>query len=59
MADLAGADAGKADRDWMDLFSERHAYRCLPMSMANCSGWEIALPFGFNAEWNGGHAAAT
>jgi len=38
----------------MDATGERFAYRCIPLSMANASGWEIALPFGFEAAWYGG-----
>jgi hypothetical protein len=45
---------GRPNRDWMDAFSERHPYRCLPLTMANTSGWEILCPVGFTAEWNGG-----
>jgi hypothetical protein len=45
---------GHADRAWMDLTSERYAYRCIPLSMANASGWEIRLPFILEAGWNGG-----
>jgi hypothetical protein len=45
---------GRPQRAWMDAFHDRHAYRCLPLSMANSTGWEILCPFGFSAEWNGG-----
>ncbi len=45
---------GRPQRAWMDAFAERHPYRCLPLSMANSSGWEILCPVGFWAEWNGG-----
>lgn len=45
---------GRQSRDWMDAFVSRHPYRCLPMTMANTTGWEILCPFGFTAEWNGG-----
>ena len=45
---------GRPQRAWMDAFAERHPYRCLPLSMANSSGWEILCPVGFTAEWNGG-----
>src|SRR5277367_801127 len=38
----------------MEAFLDRHPYRCLPLTMANCSGWEILCPVGFTAEWNGG-----
>ena len=45
---------GRPQRAWMDAFAERHPYRCLPLSMANSSGWEILCPVGFSVEWNGG-----
>ncbi|MEG1451401.1 DUF6065 family protein [Brevundimonas sp.] len=45
---------GRQSRDWMDAFAARHPYRCLPLNMANTTGWEILCPFGFTAEWNGG-----
>lgn len=48
---------GRPDRDWMDAFSARHPYRCLPLSMANTTGWELLCPFGFEAEWDGGAGA--
>jgi hypothetical protein len=45
---------GRPQRAWMEAFDDRHPYRCLPLTMANCSGWEILCPVGFTAEWNGG-----
>jgi hypothetical protein len=45
---------GRPQRAWMDGFLDRHPYRCLPLSMANTTGWEILCPVGFSAEWNGG-----
>ena len=45
-----------ADRDWMDETDERHAYRCLPLSIANSAGWEILNPVAFSAIWDGGSA---
>ena len=45
---------GRPQRAWMDRFAERHPYRCLPLSMANTTGWEILCPMAFTAEWNGG-----
>jgi Family of unknown function (DUF6065) len=45
---------GRPQRGWMDSFHDRHPYRCLPLSMANSTGWEILCPMGFTAEWNGG-----
>jgi hypothetical protein len=44
---------GRPQRAWMDKFAERHPYRCLPLTMANTTGWEILCPMGFTAEWNG------
>jgi hypothetical protein len=46
--------AGEPDRAWMDKFSHRHPYRCLPLVFANTSGWELRLPIAFTATWNGG-----
>ncbi len=45
---------GRPERDWMDNFAQRHPYRCLPLSMANTTGWEILCPMDITAEWNGG-----
>jgi hypothetical protein len=41
-------------RQWMDDFPGRHAYRCLPMAIANTYGWEILSPCTFSIDWNGG-----
>jgi len=40
-------------REWMDDTEDRFAYRCLPLSIANQTGWEILSPAGFTARWNG------
>ena len=45
-----------ARRDWMDAFTGHHAYRCLPLSIANTYGWQLILPVDVTAEWNGGRA---
>ena len=45
---------GQQARAWMDNFASRHPYRCLPLTMANTTGWEILSPMAFTAEWNGG-----
>lgn len=42
-----------ANRQWMDEFSDRHAYRCLPLSIANTHGWDVACPADVEIEWNG------
>jgi hypothetical protein len=49
---------GRQSRAWMDAFAARHPYRCLPLNMANTTGWEILCPFGFTAEWTGGPSQA-
>lgn len=45
---------GRPQRAWMDRFAARHPYRCLPLAMANTTGWEILSPVGMTLEWNGG-----
>jgi hypothetical protein len=45
---------GRPQRAWMDQVHDRHAYRCLPLTMANTTGWEILCPWGLTATWNGG-----
>ncbi|MGZ3402621.1 MAG: DUF6065 family protein [Phenylobacterium sp.] len=45
---------GRPDRAWMDAFGGRAPYRCLPLTMANTTGWELLCPYGFSAEWTGG-----
>jgi hypothetical protein len=47
---------GRPQRAWMDGFQDRHAYRCLPLTMSNTTGWELLSPVAFTAEWNGGKA---
>ncbi|MGC6500130.1 MAG: DUF6065 family protein [Henriciella sp.] len=45
---------GRANRDWMDAFPDRQPYRCLPLSMANSTGWEILCPMDLTIHWTGG-----
>ncbi len=45
---------GRPDREWMDVFADRHPYRCLPLVVANTTGWELLSPVSFTAAWNGG-----
>ena len=40
-------------RAWMDE-TQGFAYRCLPLTIANTTGWEFLCPFGFTATWDGG-----
>jgi hypothetical protein len=43
-------------RRWMDDFPDKHAYRCLPLSIANAYGWEVLCPVPIEIRWNGGYA---
>ena len=44
----------RSQRDWMDAFPDRHPYRCLPLTMANSTGWEILCPVDVKIVWDGG-----
>ena len=59
--DGAGWDWGWADfqRDWMDATPHRNAYRCLPLTIVNQTGWWIRNPVGFTATWDGSPAAGS
>jgi hypothetical protein len=43
-----------ASRKRVDDLPDRHAYRCLPLSIANAHGWDILCPVAIKIEWNGG-----
>jgi hypothetical protein len=45
---------GRSERAWMDATRQRHAYRCLPLTIANSMGWELLCPQEVTAAWNGG-----
>lgn len=45
---------GERRREWMERTRDRFAYRCLPLSIANQSGWDLLCPASFAAIWNGG-----
>lgn len=49
----------RADRAWMDEIKDRHAYRCLPLAIANAYGWEILSPCALSVTWNGGVEASS
>jgi Family of unknown function (DUF6065) len=53
--DGTGWDWSWADwrRDWMDATPVKYAYRCLPLTIANQTGWWIRNPVGFTACWSG------
>jgi hypothetical protein len=41
-------------REWMDQTREKNAYRCLPLTIANSSGWEVILSEDVIVTWDGG-----
>lgn len=45
-------------RNWIDR-EIPHMYRCLPVLIANQSGWTVHLPFNVDAMWFGGSHAKT
>jgi hypothetical protein len=42
----------KVKRKWMDN-TKGHAYKCIPLNVANTYGWTVLCPIGFSATWNG------
>ncbi len=40
-------------RDWMDNTSEKHAYRCFPVTQANVVGWSLSCLEDINFIWDG------
>ena len=53
--DGSGWSWGWADyeREWMNATPFRNAYRCLPLTIVNQTGWWINNPVGFTATWHG------
>lgn len=49
-------EAAPFNRDWMDKAHLRHPYRCLPLVIANQSGWILRSTATFRAYWYGGPA---
>lgn len=39
-------------RDWMDASWDHHAYRCLPVTLANFLGWTFSFPKDISFIWN-------
>lgn len=54
--DLSVIRRASPQRDWMDATTNRFAYRCLPLVIANQAGWLMHCPFTFRAHWSGGQA---
>jgi len=40
-------------RDWMDVTSEKHAYRCFPVTQANVVGWNLSCTQDIVFTWDG------
>jgi hypothetical protein len=40
-------------RDWMDVTSEKHAYRCFPVTQSNVIGWNIFCTTDIEFIWDG------
>jgi hypothetical protein len=51
--DPPAIEPARAGREWMDQTDQRFAYRCIPLSIANASGWEILSPVNLKATWTG------
>jgi Family of unknown function (DUF6065) len=47
------------ERSWMSEDMSRGPYRCLPLSIANSSGWMLLNEQAFSASWDGGASAAS
>ena len=45
---------GPLARDWMDQTTDQFAYRCLPLLIANQSGWIVLNDRRFRVVWDGG-----
>jgi hypothetical protein len=50
---------GNRWRDWMSATDDRHANRCLPLLMANQTGWVLLNPAPFTATWDGSDRGAS
>lgn len=40
-------------RQWMDDTANKHAYHCMPVSLANTLGWSISFPEDISFIWDG------
>lgn len=49
----------RVKRDWMDETYNKHAYQCLPMTVANVYGWEFVLEEDLVVQWDGGNTSPT
>lgn len=49
----------RVKRDWMDETYNKHAYQCMPMTVANVMGWELVLKEDLVVQWAGGNSTVT
>ena len=49
----------RVKRDWMDATHNKHAYQCLPMTVAKVYGWELILEEDLIVQWDGGNIPPT
>jgi hypothetical protein len=49
-----GLEPAPLERAWMDAAAQRYPYRCLPLNIANQSGWVLTCPTDFQVYWYGG-----
>lgn len=47
-------EQAKSRRDWMDNTTDKHPYKCIPITRANAHGWTIRLPHDIIVQWDGG-----
>jgi hypothetical protein len=47
------------ERDWMNDTPDRFARRCLPLLMANSSGWELLCPTPVTVTWSGNNSTSS
>lgn len=45
-------------RAWMDKTTDKHPYKCIPVTRANAHGWTIRLPHDVVVMWDGGDQPA-
>jgi hypothetical protein len=44
-------------REWMDRTTDKHPYKCIPVTRANAHGWTIRLPHDVVVQWDGGEGS--
>lgn len=57
-ADFCPVVPASSKRDWMDASPQRFAYKCVPLVMANTSGYFIECPFNLRVRWDGSEGSS-